>query len=76
MGTPSHEVVVTYVTARIKSGEWKPGDQLPYIRVLAELTGQSQTAVKTALMVLRERGLIRGQQGKGTFVAEAAQSSG
>lgn len=71
MGEPSYEIVVTYVTSRIRSGEWPPGHQLPYIKILAELTGQSQTAVKTALMVLRERGLVRSQQGKGVWVAEA-----
>lgn len=71
MGTPNYEVVVAYVTTRIRSKEWPPGHQLPTIRDLAEMTGTSQTAVKTALIVLRERGLTRGQQGKGTYVAES-----
>lgn len=74
VGTPSYQVVVAYIRARIAAGEWPPGHQLPTIVQLAELTGTTQTAVKTGLLLLREAGVVRGQQGKGTFVAEEPAS--
>jgi DNA-binding FadR family transcriptional regulator len=61
--------VIAYVTARIERGEWKPGDRLPTIRELSELTGTGQTAVKMALRILGDRGVTRGRQGTATFVA-------
>lgn len=70
MGTPSYQVVIDHITAGIAAGQYQPGDKLPTIAALAALTGASQTAVKTALMLLRERGTVRGQQGKGSFVAD------
>lgn len=68
---PQHEIVIEWITARIRAREYAPGARLPTIARLAELTGTSQTAVKTALMVLRRDGTIRGEPGKGTYVAEA-----
>lgn len=69
MGTPGYQIVIDYVTARISAGEWKPGARLPTIVELADLTDTSRTTVKVALAVLHDRGTVRGQQGKGNFVA-------
>lgn len=70
VSTPSYQVVIDHITDGIKAGRYAPGAKLPTIVELAELTSVSQTAVKTALLILRERGMVRGQQGKGTFVAD------
>jgi DNA-binding GntR family transcriptional regulator len=70
VGTPSYQVVIDHITAAIATGAYRPRDKLPTIAQLAALTGTNQTAVKTALMLLRERGTVRGQQGKGTYVAD------
>lgn len=75
MSTPSYQVVVDHITEGIKAGRYAAGDKLPTIVALSEITGASQTAVKTALLILRERGAVRGQQGKGTFVAESEQTT-
>lgn len=69
MGTPGYQIVIDYVTARIDAGEWKPGARLPTIAELADLTATSPTTVKTAMIVLHRSGIVRGQQGKGNFVA-------
>lgn len=66
---PQHEIVIAWITARIRAAQYKPGDRLPTIAALAELTNSSQTAVKTALVVLRDRGTVRGEPGRGTYVA-------
>ena len=70
VNAPAYQVVIDHVTDGIKAGRYAPGAKLPTIVELSELTGASQTAVKTALLILRERGIVRGQQGKGSFVAE------
>lgn len=70
VSTPSYQVVIDHITDGISAGRYAPGAKLPTIAALAELTGASQTAVKTALLILRERGTVRGQQGKGSYVAE------
>lgn len=68
VNAPAYQVVIDHITDGIKAGRYAPGSKLPTIVELAELTGASQTAVKTALLILRERGVVRGQQGKGTYV--------
>lgn len=69
VGAPSYRIVIDYVTRMIAAGEWRPGQQLPTIRELADATGTNPTAVKNAMMVLHATGHVRGQQGKGNFVA-------
>jgi GntR family transcriptional regulator len=70
VSAPAYQVVIDHITDGIRTGRYAPGAKLPTIVQLAEITGASQTAVKTALLILRERGIVRGQQGKGTFVAD------
>jgi DNA-binding GntR family transcriptional regulator len=67
---PSHQLVIDYITSSIESGVYLPGDKLPTIAQLAEKVRVSQTAVKTALLVLNKEGVVIGRQGKGTFVPE------
>ena len=62
--------VVDAITEQIRAGELAPGDKLPTYAQLAEQFKISVTTAQTALRILRERGLVEGHQGKGTFVAE------
>lgn len=70
MGTPEYERVRGEIRQKIASGVWKPGQQLPKIEQLSEMLGCGRTTVKTALAFLREEGLVRGVQGRGTYVAD------
>lgn len=70
MGTPSYQLVIDHITSGITSGVYLPGDKLPTIAQLAEKVGVSQTAVKTALLVLNKEGVVHGRQGKGSYVAQ------
>jgi GntR family transcriptional regulator len=54
--------------ARITSGEWAPGEQLPSEQALAEGAGISRPTVRSALRLLAASGLVRVRQGVGTFV--------
>lgn len=58
---------------RIESGQWSHGEK---ISTLEELESEFQVArvtVRQAVDVLREEGLLRALQGRGTFVAKKAQ---
>lgn len=54
--------------ARITSGEWAPGEQLPSEQALADEAGISRPTVRAALRQLASSGLVRVRQGAGTFV--------
>ena len=62
--------VVNAITEQIQNGRLKPGDKLPTYAQLAEQHKVSVSTAQAALRILRDRGLIEGQQGKGTFVAD------
>ncbi|MDH7475766.1 MAG: GntR family transcriptional regulator [Anaerolineae bacterium] len=55
---------------RIEEGEWKPGDLIPSERELSETYGISRMTVRQALAELVNDGLLRRDQGRGTFVAK------
>ncbi|MET8310914.1 winged helix-turn-helix domain-containing protein [Micromonospora sp. NPDC005173] len=67
--------VVNAITEQIESGELTPGDKLPTYAQLAEQYKVSVSTAQAALRILRDRGLVEGQQGKGTFVADRAAKS-
>ena len=60
--------IVEQIEARIFAGDLKVGDQLPPERELGEQFGVSRTAVREAVKILREKGLIEIHHGRGTFV--------
>ena len=62
------------IAARIASGELKPGARLRSERDLAEHYEVSYGTVRSAMKVLRERGLITTIHGRGTFVATPGDS--
>jgi GntR family transcriptional regulator, transcriptional repressor for pyruvate dehydrogenase complex len=63
-----YEQIVQQIEQLITKGALKPGDQLPTERELAVRCGVSRTAVREAVKVLREKGLVEAYSGRGTFV--------
>ena len=55
---------------KIASGEWEPGDMVPSERELSEQYKISRMTARQALGELATEGLLRREQGRGTFVAE------
>lgn len=56
---------------RIARGEYgEPGTQLPTYAALAALYSVGESTIAKAILLLRERGVIVGVPGRGTFVAE------
>lgn len=58
--------------ADILAGRWSPESELPPERDLAETHRVSRPTVRAALGVLEQSGLLRREQGRGTFVSRRA----
>ena len=55
--------------SRVSDGRFKPGQQLPGLRDLAEAIGVNVNTVRAVYQRLEQEGLIDSRQGSGTFVA-------
>lgn len=66
----AYQRIVSDVVAKIESGEWPPGTKLPSSRELQEQYTVSHMVVRTAVTILRDRGLVESVSGKGVFVLE------
>jgi DNA-binding transcriptional regulator YhcF (GntR family) len=55
--------------SRIRDGSYRPGQRLPALREMAEVTGLNVNTVRAVYQRLEHKGLIESQQGSGTFVA-------
>lgn len=75
-GAPLYVQLKRSITEAIDDGTLVPGDRLPSEAELCERHGLSRTTVRQALAELETEGTLRREQGRGTFVAEAAPSSG
>lgn len=69
MTTPDYLRVVEDISARIRSGELKPGEKLPSYRELADQFELSISTIMRAYWLLKVQGWVVGHQGKGTYVA-------
>lgn len=70
-----YEQIIEQIQNRIMEGKVRPGDRLPSERELAEQFGVSRTAVREAVMALREKGLVDVQPGRGTFITDITGST-
>jgi GntR family transcriptional regulator len=67
---PLYHQLKTILLERVKSGELKANDKLPSEDEIAEQYGISKATVRQAIGELANEGLIRREQGRGTYVAE------
>lgn len=63
-----YEEIVETLTQDIKSGEFVSGDKLPSMAELREEFEASYGSIRTALLILKTRGLVKGKHGVGVFV--------
>lgn len=66
------EQVANQIEKRILSGELRSGDRLPTERDLAEQFHASRTAVREAMKILAQKGLVEMRPGRGTIVIDGA----
>lgn len=54
--------------ARIRSGEWRPGDRIPSEPELARRRTVSRSSMRAAITLLEEEGFVSRRHGSGTYV--------
>lgn len=64
----SSEQIVEDLAQRIRLGEYPPGSQLPTYSSLATLYDVSPATIAIVIRILKERGVVVGVQGRGTYV--------
>lgn len=57
------------IRSKIQSGEWKVGNRIPSERSLTETLNVSRSTVRQGIENLVKEGVLRREQGRGTFVA-------
>lgn len=70
-----YEQIVQQIEESILKGALKPGDQLPAEPELAQQFNVSRTAVREAVKVLREKGLVEAYSGRGTFITNGTSQA-
>lgn len=73
--TAVYKQIITGIQKAIESGELKEGDMIPSMNSLSSELNISMETVKKSYYILRKKGLIEGQQGKGFFVADRSCKS-
>ena len=71
-GTQAHERIVVQIKDAIFDGKLKPGERLPSERELADIFHTSRVTVRSAILTLRNNGIVtvRKGTGGGTFVVQ------
>lgn len=64
----STQLIIDYVLDKIRTREWKPGDQLMNERAFSEELGVSRMPLREALSALSLVGILGAQQGSGTYI--------
>ncbi|MCB5713050.1 GntR family transcriptional regulator [Lactonifactor longoviformis] len=72
-GKPIYEQITSQMKQMIMSGELRPGDALPSMRLLAKELRISVITTKRAYEDLERDGFICTQVGKGSYVADTNQ---
>ena len=67
---PLWQQIASVIEKEIFQGRYIPGDQLPAEGELALWFGVNRHTVRRALSTLQEQGLVKAEQGRGTFVHE------
>jgi DNA-binding GntR family transcriptional regulator len=68
-GTAPYKAIAADLRGKIESGELRPGEQVPSATRICELYGVTKNTALRALKVLQDEGLIRVEQGWGSFVS-------
>ncbi|MGW0807174.1 GntR family transcriptional regulator [Nonomuraea sp. NPDC002799] len=74
-GRPGYLQIADDLRAQIRGSSLAPGTPLPSTAQLAERYDASLSVVKMAVGILRNEGLVIGQQGKGVFVSDSGEAS-
>ena len=67
-GIPVYRQIINQACAAVAAGAFKPGDQLPTIRVLSERLKVNPNTVAKAYRELELKGIIVSERGSGSFI--------
>ncbi|MFD9950429.1 GntR family transcriptional regulator [Nonomuraea sp. NPDC059023] len=73
-GRPGYLQIADDLREQIRGGSLAPGAPLPSTAQLSERYDASLSVVKMAVGLLRNEGLVIGQQGKGVYVRDLAEA--
>ncbi|MFI9561735.1 GntR family transcriptional regulator [Nonomuraea endophytica] len=73
-GRPGYLQIADDLREQIRGGSLAPGAPLPSTAQLSEQYDASLSVVKMAVGLLRNEGLVIGQQGKGVYVRDLAEA--
>lgn len=63
-----HRQIAAQLRARIRRGDWGPGERLPSIPAIAQMYGVAKQTVQRTIDALRIEGLLITKPGSGTYV--------
>lgn len=69
------EMIAEQITQMIEQGALQPGDRLPSEAELMAQLGVGRSSVREAKRVLAAKGIIEGQAGRGTYIAQRGASA-
>jgi len=70
---PLYIQVASALRQRIENGQWRPGQKISTLEGLEKEFEVARVTVRQAVEMLQNEGLVRRQQGRGTFVADKLQ---
>lgn len=73
---PAYYQLAQILHERIMSGQLRPGDRIPSESELSQRYGLSRMTVRRSIAALSEKGLLRSEQGRGTFVVNPRVEGG
>jgi len=71
-----YQSVLENIKAKLLSGEYSPGSQLPTVSILSEQLQVSPSSVREAYRILENMGVLQVTQGRGTFVSSTIAPDG
>ncbi|EFG08542.1 GntR family transcriptional regulator [Streptomyces clavuligerus] len=73
---PPYRQIAADLIAEIERGDLAPGRPLPSEKELTERYGVARNTARSALALLRDRGLIFTVSGRGSYVTDRSDSDG
>jgi GntR family transcriptional regulator len=70
---PLYIQIASALRQRIESGYWQPGQKISTLEALEREFEVARVTVRLAIELLESEGLVRRQQGRGTFVSNTVQ---